>query len=369
MWIENLPNGKYKYFERYKDKLDKIKKVSITLDKKTARAQNEAQRLLFDKINKKISKIDAKNILFWAVKDEWMDIITKTSKPSTVRIKEVTLTKSKKYIKEKMTLDELTKPFIHDLLESVYFDDNLSHSYMCIMKSSISGIFEYAIKKGYAEINPTKGISIPKKLETIEERTERREKYLEQSDLKELIGIVRPKNKRWADVIEFLSLTGLRQGELSSLQVKNFKNDHIEITGTYDCYTKEKVTTKNKYSERSVVLPQRAVDILQELMIENLKTGRNKNLPDDYIFVTIHGNPMIVSSFNAFLRDLNYKKKMSSHIFRHTHIALLTELGIPLKAIMERVGHNEPRTTLAIYSHVTKKITENVIEKLNTLEL
>ncbi|MDN6030735.1 MAG: integrase, partial [Lactococcus plantarum] len=30
MWIENLPNGKYKYFERYRDPLtEKLKKVSV----------------------------------------------------------------------------------------------------------------------------------------------------------------------------------------------------------------------------------------------------------------------------------------------------------------------------------------------------
>lgn len=30
------------------------------------------------------------------------------------------------------------------------------------------------------------------------------------------------------------------------------------------------------------------------------------------------------------------------------------------KAIMERVGHNEPRTTLAIYTHVTDEMKQEV---------
>ncbi len=50
MWIEKLSNGKYKYFERYKDPYtEKWKKVSVTLESGTARAKKEAQRLLEEK--------------------------------------------------------------------------------------------------------------------------------------------------------------------------------------------------------------------------------------------------------------------------------------------------------------------------------
>ncbi|MDM5146202.1 hypothetical protein ICE98_03339 [Lactococcus lactis] len=53
MWIEDLANGKYKYFERYRDPLtEKLKKVSVTLDKKTPRAQKVALKELTEKINK-----------------------------------------------------------------------------------------------------------------------------------------------------------------------------------------------------------------------------------------------------------------------------------------------------------------------------
>ena len=41
-------------------------------------------------------------------------------------------------------------------------------------------------------------------------------------------------------------------------------------------------------------------------------------------------------------------------------IAIIAESNVPLKAIMERVGHNEPRTTLAIYTHVTDEMKQEV---------
>jgi len=46
---------------------------------------------------------------------------------------------------------------------------------------------------------------------------------------------------------------------------------------------------------------------------------------------------------------------------------LLAEANVPLKAIMERVGHNEPRTTLAVYTHVTNVMAEEVRLAINDI--
>ena len=54
-------------------------------------------------------------------------------------------------------------------------------------------------------------------------------------------------------------------------------------------------------------------------------------------------------------------KHLTTYIFRHTHISMLAELGVPLKTIMQRVGHNDPNTTLSIYTHVTKSMHDDVI--------
>lgn len=369
MWIETTPNGKFKYTERYKDAFGRSKKVSVTLEKNTSRAQNDAQRLLFEKIDKKLNAPRRSNKAFWDVKTEWEDISALTLKSSTIRAKINALKVVKSYIKDDTLLEEITRPVVHDILEDIYFKKNLSHSYMGIIKSAISNIFEYAISKGYIEENPTKNISITKKKESIEERSKKREKYLEIPELKKVIQLANEVDTRWGYLIEFMSLTGLRQGEVFGLQTKNVKHGKIEILGTYDRYDKEKVTPKNRYSERTVLLSDRAYKIIQILMSENIKTNRTRNLPDDYIFVNRSGNPIYDSAFNKLLRSLNFKKNLSSHIFRHTHIAILTELGIPLKAIMDRVGHNEPKTTLSVYSHVTQKLSENVINKLNTVDL
>lgn len=60
MWVEDLPNGKYKYCEHYTDTKGKIRKVSVTLDKNSSRTQNEASRLLYNKIDAKLEKKNKK---------------------------------------------------------------------------------------------------------------------------------------------------------------------------------------------------------------------------------------------------------------------------------------------------------------------
>ncbi|MFK4963863.1 tyrosine-type recombinase/integrase [Lactococcus formosensis] len=66
-------------------------------------------------------------------------------------------------------------------------------------------------------------------------------------------------------------------------------------------------------------------------------------------------------------KECNISKPLYSHIFRHSHVSLLAELNLPLKSIMERVGHSNTNTTLKIYNHVTKKTREEVIEALNNI--
>ncbi|MBF8970635.1 tyrosine-type recombinase/integrase [Streptococcus mitis] len=52
---------------------------------------------------------------------------------------------------------------------------------------------------------------------------------------------------------------------------------------------------------------------------------------------------------------------MSSHIFRHTLISRLAENNIPLRAIMDKVGHSYPKTTNAIYTHATENMNNNLM--------
>nr|WP_263595698.1 tyrosine-type recombinase/integrase [Streptococcus pneumoniae] len=61
------------------------------------------------------------------------------------------------------------------------------------------------------------------------------------------------------------------------------------------------------------------------------------------------------------------RKNLSSHIFRHSHISFLAESGLPIKSIMDRVGHSNAKMTLEIYSHTTEDMEDKLVNKLDTI--
>lgn len=76
--------------------------------------------------------------------------------------------------------------------------------------------------------------------------------------------------------------------------------------------------------------------------------------------------------FNISFGLISYtlqKINLTSHMFRHTHVAMLIEAGVPIKVISERLGHSDTSITLDIYTHVTKNMKidlKNKLEKLGT---
>lgn len=56
-------------------------------------------------------------------------------------------------------------------------------------------------------------------------------------------------------------------------------------------------------------------------------------------------------------------KRVSPHGLRHTHCSLLFEAGASIKEVQDRLGHSDVKTTLDIYTHVTKKAKEGAIQK------
>jgi site-specific recombinase XerD len=52
------------------------------------------------------------------------------------------------------------------------------------------------------------------------------------------------------------------------------------------------------------------------------------------------------------------KNPLHPHMLRHTHTSMLTEAGADLRAIMQRLGHSDSKTTLSVYTHVTDVLNE-----------
>lgn len=68
---------------------------------------------------------------------------------------------------------------------------------------------------------------------------------------------------------------------------------------------------------------------------------------------------------NLILKKTTITKPAIPHIFRRTHISMVAEAEIDLATIMKRVGHDDEKTTLKIYTHITEKMKRNANEKIS----
>ncbi|MBP2100590.1 tyrosine-type recombinase/integrase [Enterococcus rivorum] len=50
-------------------------------------------------------------------------------------------------------------------------------------------------------------------------------------------------------------------------------------------------------------------------------------------------------TINTVAKKMKLRKHITSHKFRHTHVRLLSQAGVSLEVIQERIGHGDERVT------------------------
>lgn len=368
---------KFRLVDRYKDPLTgKLKRITIGIPDKRKSTVKEASIKLNRMIETKISEIQQGNIVHGITLGQVLD---EYEKETSSRIRRSTyynhLTMAKNLrteIGEDALIEKITPKVITNFIESLmYGDRNISSGYASKYKSFVHTIMEFAIKQAYIKNNPVDKVEINYKTPISGAKIQN--KFLEQSELDELLKYAYAHNTTYAQLCEWLYLTGSRIGEATSL---NFNDVHrqgnhwvVDITGTLD-YDHVKIADQKKAdnpktatSVRTVILPEKAIKIYQARIEETGGRG--------FIFCTANGTPIQSSALNTFLRNAKKKlgidKPISSHIFRHTHISKLAELGVPIYVIQQRVGHADSKVTRQIYLHVTQKAIEKEASKLDKL--
>ncbi len=376
MWIEETANGKYKFSERYKDPYtDKLKKVSIVMENKTRQTQKDALYILNNKIQNKTNnkELISKRMTFKELFDEWYPIYMMQVAEGTYLPTKNIFTKLIEDIGSNTLISKVDSNLIVDTLESYIYSQKLSNKYVSIIKSKLNLIFSYALNKKYIDSNPIEKIKINYKREFATQKT--KDKYLEDTEYTSLIEFTESINHKYALLFQWMYLTGLRPGEALALYKDDIhltpERNYVIVEGTL-LYRERSIKevkksnrTKTAAGMREVDLPQKAVDIYNELVLLN---------PNGiFLFQTSKGTPFQLTAINSFLRvhkeEMGFEKDktLSSHIFRHTHISKLAEIGTPMYVIQERVGHEDSKITQQIYLHVTQKTREKLQSNLDLL--
>ena len=375
MWVETLTNSKgtrYKYCERYELPNGETRKVAITLNSNSTYARKQASIELQNKIKDVIKQLHLDpNITMYEVAQLWLEHTEPTVKIATHINHTLHVKKIFTYINTSIPLVKVTPIMLENMIHNVYYKEELSYYYAKSILTTVRAIFRHAKRRRIIQdIHEIEDISIKKKPFTHTEIAKKQNKFLDAVELKSVLAQLTKLAPRVALLIEFMSLTGLRIGELLALRYCDYdeKKATININGTLQYFIK-RGTPKNIYSVRDVTLDARCVKILNSIITDNKRQSLwFKGYEEQgYIFTAKRGNPYDMQYINKLLKQVHIEgKHLTTHIFRHTHISILAELGIPLKAIMQRVGHNDPATTLSIYTHVTQHMKNDIVEKLNS---
>lgn len=364
----------YKYGESYKDPLTgKYRKVYLTSSKSTKAVQKEMQRLLTDKIEAiLLNSVDQKTLTVKTLIDEFVAIDKGLRKVTTQQNIEYHANTLLKWIEGDILVVNLKAIYIQRVLNKYLLEK--SFNYVKRVYSVLKQSLRYAKRMGYInDISYLDDVILKRPPRTTEEIAKSREKFLTKDELKTFLTALAKKNQRVALLFEFQALTGLRIGELRALRVKDYnsKNEYIDVNATLSDKGL-RLPPKNEYSARRVQLNKRARHILStfiQLNHSRKQIMQHYKNDDNYIFVTDGGVPYDSHYLNKILKSVPFNKVVTTHTFRHTHISLLAEKQTPLKTIMARVGHNEPKTTLSIYTHVTDAMKEQEKQILDSIDI
>ncbi|GHU35852.1 prophage ps2 probable integrase [Bacilli bacterium] len=387
LFYRKTSNGKYRYYEKYYDESEgKWKQATITLNSKTRQAQGEARRKLEAKIEKKLLEDDK----VYQQKQANIKLTLREVYEEHLLFRKQEL-KASSFVKQKGILDSIFRDILDKPLYSIssnYFQkyfimSSCSLTYKRLQKTLVNLLFKYALKVGYIEANPIDNVELPKQRKSFEEIDRQRTKFFSKEEMKifkQSFGET-PREVRMNCMIEFMYYTGLRVGEVLALMWENvsIENRTINIKYNIDRHsvslTEFKLTTpKTVTSYRLISINARCIEILTKMKQLNLEIKpKNKK----FIFLNTAGSLILPDALNRYLKQVGKKANLenknyhdfSSHMLRHSHISLLTELAIPIKAIMERVGHKDEKTTIQIYTHVTEKMKDEVDNKLNDFEV
>lgn len=155
---------------------------------------------------------------------------------------------------------------------------------------------------------------------------------------------------------------GLRRGEVIALRWSDFNPDASEIyvRRTLVTSTMEfKDGTKTDAGIRTIPLDAGTVDYLKRFRtVQSEKlVALGKNVQEACICADANSRCMHPENLSRSLRRFgktNGFPGVTPHILRHTYCTLLFAAGTDLKTVQTLMGHNDPTTTMRIYTHYVK---------------
>ena len=275
------------------------------------------------------------------------------------RIRENTMN-TKKYIIDLKILPYFGKKSINSITpadirkwQNELISQGYSQTYLRTINNQLTAIFNYAVKYYDLKSNPCRKAGSMGKNQADEMNFWTKEEFSDFAD-----SIMDKQDSYTAFTTLFW--TGMRIGELLALTPTdiNFEEKTISISKSYQRIKRKDVITppKTPKSNRIITVP--------DFLLADIKDYMNSiyGLKDtDRLFP-------LTKSFIEHEMQRGIKnsgvKRIRVHDIRHSHCALLFEMGIAPLEVADRLGHERVETTLNIYAHIYPNKQKHLSDKL-----
>ncbi len=203
----------------------------------------------------------------------------------------------------------------------------------------LRGIFNFAIARGYVEINPTRSLK--------KNRSDPLTRFLSRDEISRLHAVLdrqtRDGDRQQADIVRLLLLTGCRKNEIVRLRWSEVDGDRLALADT-------------KTGPRKVSLGSGARRIL-----ESQPRGESP-----FVFPS----PFDPSRPRCSELRLWYRVRKEAgieevrlHDLRHTHASQAVMNGVPVPVVSRLLGHSNVKMTLR-YAHLGDRDIEAAAERV-----
>lgn len=332
-----------------------LRTVSVKCSGNSVKARDEAYRALQDRI-KSLSESEFR--LFPTI-DVYLSEMQKEWKPSTYSHENSHFKQIKKILGDAY-MNKITAGYIR----TRFIESGKNNHTLNDYQYSIKTFWRWAYRNDFV-----KSLEVADKLSTFRDTPKKeriQDKYLETSEVKRLLTAMA--DPRYKLLTKFLVLTGMRIGEVQALEDSDVWGSIIRINKTYDRSNRIVTSPKSLESKREIhIQPElrECIDQIRELKEIIGYTGK-------LFFPDANGKRIDYSSYNDYLELVSMGalgRKITPHIFRHTHCSILVMSGLSYEAIMARLGHGDSKVTKQIYTHRLKELKDKENRQIDSIKL
>lgn len=240
----------------------------------------------------------------------------------------------------------------------------------------VGKVLDFAINIGLISDNPAKRVIVPKNKS--DRSRDNLENYYNKEELEHFFECLHddPSSPQAYPFFRLLAFSGMRKGEALALTWEdiNFRDNTISINKTQSRGDNAELviqSPKTRRSNRTIFIDDKTISVLQHWQLEQrkylLQLGVNVKQKESYVFTNEHGKMFQPSKPRKWLEhtlkryDLNH---VTVHAFRHTYATMAFEAGATIKSVQEQLGHSSYKTTMDVYTAVTKSKQNEATTKL-----